>query len=86
MLFFPAHACLRGRRGAPRHGKKSALHRSLRGARCRSCAAGVDAKKEGLSGLSKEAGKLYAAGEAEAKVNDALGGNKPPPGPTGDPR
>jgi len=46
----------------------------------------TDAKKEGLSGLSKEAGKLYAAGEAEAKVNDALGGNKPPPGPTGDPR
>ena len=25
------------------------------------------------------------AGEAEAKVNDALGGNKPPPGPTSDP-
>ena len=45
----------------------------------------ADARKEGFSGLSKEAGKLYAAGEVEAKVNKELKADDPPPGPTGDP-
>jgi hypothetical protein len=45
----------------------------------------ADAKKEGFSGLSKEAGKIYAAGEVEAKVNKELKGDDTPPGPGGDP-
>jgi len=52
---------------------KSLPGRSLEYFKRQSLKTFTDAKKEGLSGLSKEAGKLYANGEAEAKVNGSGG-------------